>query len=873
MHFRFPCEVRVRSTPLIPCRRHGKKRKEDEPAAIEGETNAATPAPAAPTDTTAQAVTNVASATSVGSKKDTSGNSGTGTNSGSSSKSKSKSKNQQSSSATPSAAPPTTPSPRCQTPVTNNPSPAGSAFSTPPVSNNNNGNNNGGGNNHSNSAPNNGTTAAGGNTNQLMSSNSSLMNMATMIDTFTDAQLQSNQISSTVLDSPYSYDYQTGSYIDSRNYYGNWPPPPHPHNPHAATAAHNMTALGTAPPSGATATAPSNPNPNINPIAMTPNPAGHQTATQHTSGTQLEGNTYNTGCYNQLPTAGSHQLTQVHDVRGEVKSRGGSEENPDSTTLVNNSLATESKLTTLTPMAPMTNLTTQHHSHASPHPHASPLEEGFVKPKPPTDYSQYSQYPNNYQMYPPPHSAYSAYDAYQNMNYNYGYHQAYSPYGMYPQQTPPPTPPPPSPNWNMYSHHQGSSGATTAPYSSTPLPPSATGPIHQTAPSMNSAPMPPSQTVLPNTGSGAGSVKPINDGGLPPTPNTAPSICGGNVPALNATPQNTPMTDLNQTTGATNLTDDAIATNPNTGLTSPDISNTIANNSSSSATLTTAVANPNENTNSATTPSPVSAPNETSNPASTASSSNSNKIEPIGEISDFSENIEAFQDPQMGGVAIALNHGSVMIECAKHEMHSTTSLKNPNRHEPTRMTLIFYQHRNLNRHHHGIDEWEEKMRVKKINTDLDNKAKEEKEKIKKEHVGENDEEEEGDDERPPAAATPTNTTKANTSKKESGSGGNGSSNNQTAKSGNAPSGGKKKKESSKKNSQNNSSTDPKNEKVALRAPTLTTTSWTTLFPMHPCVVTGPYQEGNSSPTSTTVQQQQQQQQQMNEQPQPQPMQT
>lgn len=70
-----------------------------------------------------------------------------------------------------------------------------------------------------------------------------------MIDTFTDAQLQSNQISSTVLDSPYSYDYATGSYIDKRNYYnqqwmaaaaGQPPPsasapvPPLPVPPHAS---------------------------------------------------------------------------------------------------------------------------------------------------------------------------------------------------------------------------------------------------------------------------------------------------------------------------------------------------------------------------------------------------------------------------------------------------------------------------------------------------------------------------------------------------------------------------------------------------------------------------------------------------------------
>ncbi|XP_075163798.1 ten-Eleven Translocation (TET) family protein isoform X2 [Haematobia irritans] len=876
---KFPCEVRVRSTPLIPCRRHGKKRKEDEPAAIEGESSnsATTPATAPSSDSNAQAVANTAAA---GAKKDSSGNANTA-NSGnaSTSKSKSKAKNQQSSNTTPSA-PPTTPSPRCQTPVTNNPSPAGSAFSTPPVSNNNNNGNNGGS-NHSNAAPNNGTNAAGGNTNQLMSSNSSLMNMATMIDTFTDAQLQSNQISSTVLDSPYSYDYQTGSYIDSRNYYGNWPPPPHPHNPHAA--AHNVPAMGAAPPGpGPAVTAPSNTNPTTMPA--TPNPAGHQITTpQHTPATQLETNSYNTSCYNQLPTAGSHQLTQVHDVRGEVKSRG-SEENPDSTTLVNNSLAAESKLTTLTPMAPMTNITTQHHSPAPPHPHASPLEEGFVKPKPPTDYSQYSQYPNNYQMYPPPHSAYSAYDAYQNMNYNYGYHQAYSPYGMYPQQTPPPTPPPPSPNWNVYGHHQGSSGATATPYSSAPLPPSATGPIHQSAPSMNSTSLPPGQTNISNGSSVAGgsNVKPTNDGALAPVTNTAASLCG-TAPSLNtANSQNTPLTDLNQTTGTTNISDETNVPNPNSGLTSPDMSNTNSNNSNGATSLvapvtTVASTAPSETINNTATPSPVSAPNETSNPASTTSSSNSNKIEPIGEISDFSENLEAFQDPQMGGVAIALNHGSVMIECAKHEMHSTTSLKNPNRHEPTRMTLIFYQHRNLNRHHHGIDEWEEKMRVKKINTDLDNKAKEEKEKIKKESLGENDEDDEGDEgEAPPPPAPPSNTAKGNSAKKDSSSG------NQTTKTSSAPK--KKKESSSKKNSQNNSNADPKNEKVALRAPTLTTTSWTTLFPMHPCVITGPYQEGNSSPTSTTVQnQQQQQQQQMNEQsqptqqlqpqPQPQPMQT
>lgn len=901
----------MRSTPLIPCRRHGKKRKEDETPAPDAEAAATTAAttPTTPTPTTTlQSATNTANANNSNGNNGNNGtanmtNNNTNTTSingkkesgGSNSKSKSKSKavpTVNTAASTPLSAPPSTPSPRCQTPVTNNPSPAGSAFTTPPVNNVNN--------THMNTAVNN---AVGGNPpNQLMSSNSSLMNMATMIDTFTDAQLQSNQISSTVLDSPYSYDYQTGSYIDSRNYYGNWPPPHATHATHAVgiSAAPGATVAPMAPPQG-------NVHHTTTAAPLTP----HHDTTNATYGSN----------YNNLPTAGSQQLTQVHDVRGDVKSRG-SEENPDSTTIVNNTLA-ESKLTTLTPLTPMTNLT-QHHHH--PHHHATPIEEGFVKPKPPADY-QYTQYPSNYQMYPPPHSAYSAYDAYQNMNYNYGYHQAYSPYSMYPQQTPPPTPPPPSPNWNMYGHHQ--STASTAAYATTVLQPN--GGSHQHASLTTAIPqvqtqMPISNGNLKNTlPTPVAQVTPIADAQQMQVQVQAPVPAQTQLPMLQAqtvlpdlnnsntqsTPLNTELTNSNPT-----LIANANVTSPiaNTAVATPiaAINNDNSNNSTSNSNDNGSPTALNGATidNGASTCGTSSSTNTTTTATTTtatavATTSNPNKLEPIGEVTEINDNYEAFADPQMGGVAIALNHGSVLIECAKHELHATTALRNPNRHEPTRMTLIFYQHRNLNRPRHGIDEWEEKMRVKKINTDLDNKAKEEREKLKKEREGGDGEEDEGDVEN----ALTNGTAQGSGSSGGGGGGGgakkdgtnatnNGNSNSASAtpmearaiansvtapaiakNNGNGVSASKKKRDSGKKNANSTANVNEianensassveqaKDGKAPLLAPTLTTTSWTTLFPMHPCVVTGPYQEGNTSPTeAAALQQQQQQQQQMQQQ--------
>ena len=76
-------------------------------------------------------------------------------------------------------------------------------------------------------------------------------------------------------------------------------------------------------------------------------------------------------------------------------------------------------------------------------------------------------------------------------------------------------------------------------------------------------------------------------------------------------------------------------------------------------------------------------------------------MKPKTEVRYETDCSEAIQDPDVGGLALALPHGSLLVEVAKEELHATTALRCPNKLDPCRLGLVFYQHGNLHLPRHG----------------------------------------------------------------------------------------------------------------------------------------------------------------------------
>ena len=88
------------------------------------------------------------------------------------------------------------------------------------------------------------------------------------------------------------------------------------------------------------------------------------------------------------------------------------------------------------------------------------------------------------------------------------------------------------------------------------------------------------------------------------------------------------------------------------------------------------------------------------------------KFEDAPERLRFDKGQEVYSDPDMGGAEIALPHGSILIEAAKFEIvSSSTNSAVPvdtddqvnfiHRIDPYRINVVFYQHRNMLSNLHG----------------------------------------------------------------------------------------------------------------------------------------------------------------------------